>query len=56
MTRQKQSIINEEVNFENGVELISTTNKKGVITYANPDFCKIAGYSLDELVGQIIAL
>lgn len=52
MTRQKQSIINEEVNFENGVELISTTNKKGVITYANPDFCKIAGYSLDELVGQ----
>ncbi|MBA6381722.1 methyl-accepting chemotaxis protein [Colwellia sp. BRX10-6] len=52
MTRQKQSIINEEVNFENGVELISTTNKKGVITYANPDFCRIAGYSLDELVGQ----
>ncbi|WP_310650635.1 hypothetical protein [Colwellia sp. MB3u-55] len=26
------------------------------MTYANPDFCKIAGYSLDELVGQIIAL
>lgn len=52
MTRRNQLIIDEEVNFKSGVELISTTDKKGVITYANPEFCRIAGYSLDELVGQ----
>ena len=52
MTKRNQPIINEEVNFQSGVELISTTDKNGVITYANPEFCRIAGFSLDELVGQ----
>lgn len=52
MSRRKQSIIDEEVNFNRGIELISTTDKRGVITYANPEFCRIAGFSLDELVGQ----
>lgn len=52
MTKRTQSVVNEEVNFKSGVELISTTDKKGVITYANPEFCRIAGFSLDELVGQ----
>jgi aerotaxis receptor len=52
MTKRNQPIINEEVNFQTGVELISTTDKNGVITYANPEFCRIAGFSLDELVGQ----
>ena len=52
MTKQNQPIINEEINFQSGVELISTTDKNGVITYANPEFCRIAGFSLDELVGQ----
>lgn len=32
--------------------LVSETNEKGIITFANDDFCKIAEYSLDELVGQ----
>ncbi|MDQ7043236.1 MAG: PAS domain-containing protein [Sulfurimonas sp.] len=32
--------------------LVSQTNDKGIIIFANDDFCKIAGYSLDELVGQ----
>ena len=52
MTRIKQSIIDEEVNFQSGVELISTTDKNGVITYANPEFCRIAGFTIDELVGK----
>jgi len=52
MTKQNQPIINEEVNFQSGVELISTTDKNGVITYANPEFCRVAGFSLDELIGQ----
>ncbi|MDD5052541.1 MAG: PAS domain-containing protein [Sulfuricurvum sp.] len=32
--------------------LVSQTDEKGKIIFANDDFCKIAGYSLDELIGQ----
>ena len=52
MDKRNQSIINEEVSFQQGEELISTTDKKGVITYANAAFCRIAGFSLDELIGE----
>ena len=38
--------------YERGEEVISTTDKRGVITYANPAFCRVAGFSLDELVGK----
>lgn len=33
-------------------QLVSTTDLNGTITYANAEFCEIAGYSLEELVGQ----
>ncbi len=32
--------------------LVSETDSKGIVTYASNSFCKVAGYSLDELVGQ----
>ena len=32
--------------------LVSQTDEKGKITFANDDFCKIAGYTLNELVGK----
>jgi aerotaxis receptor len=32
--------------------LVSQTDEKGTILFANEDFCKIAGYTLEELVGQ----
>ena len=32
--------------------LVSETDAKGVIKFANEDFCKVAGYSLEELVGK----
>ncbi len=32
--------------------LVSQTDEKGIILFANDDFCKIAGYKLEELVGQ----
>ena len=32
--------------------LVSETDIKGTILFANSDFCKIAEYSIDELIGK----
>ena len=32
--------------------LVSQTDEKGKILFANDDFCKIAGYKIEELVGK----
>ncbi|WP_368030030.1 PAS domain-containing protein [Arcobacter sp. s6] len=32
--------------------LVSETNEKGIITFVNDEFCKVAGYSREELIGQ----
>ncbi|MFY9142271.1 PAS domain S-box protein, partial [Sulfuricurvum sp.] len=32
--------------------LVSQTDEKGNILFANEDFCTIAGYTLEELVGK----
>ena len=32
--------------------LVSVTDRRGVITYANDHFCEVSGYSRDELLGQ----
>jgi aerotaxis receptor len=42
----------KEYLLKNDDFLVSQTNKKGIILFANDDFCKIAGYSIDELVGK----
>lgn len=52
MNRRNNQIINEEVTFDESEELVSTTDSRGVISYANETFCKVAGFELDELVGQ----
>ena len=41
----------EKVLSENAF-LVSETNSKGIITFANAEFCNIAEYTLEELVGQ----
>jgi aerotaxis receptor len=43
--------INEEFLFDAGV-IVSSTDLKGIITYANRKFCEISGYDKDELVGK----
>jgi len=43
--------IDEEYFFSDGI-IVSQTDAKGVITYANRMFCDVSGYSRDELVGQ----
>ena len=32
--------------------IVSKTNYKGIITYVNDEFCRISGYSADELMGK----
>jgi len=43
---------NNEKTFSDSEQLVSTTDLEGRITYANEEFCEIAGYSLEELTGQ----
>ena len=43
--------IDEEYSFEKGL-IVSSTDLKGIITYANRKFCEIAGYSKNELQGK----
>ncbi|MFM2478345.1 methyl-accepting chemotaxis protein [Celerinatantimonas sp. MCCC 1A17872] len=52
MGRRNQTIIDEEVTFGENEELVSTTDLRGVVTYANEAFCRVAGYTMEELVGK----
>lgn len=44
--------MNKEVVMLENMIIVTETDSKGIIKFANEDFCKIAGYSLSELVGQ----
>lgn len=50
--RRNHSVVNSEVTFSDFEELVSTTDTRGIITYANDVFCKVAGFKEDELVGK----
>ncbi len=32
--------------------IVSKTNLEGIITFVNDEFCKISGFSREELIGQ----
>jgi aerotaxis receptor len=42
----------EEIKLSADTMIVSETDGKGIILYANADFCKIAGYTKDELLGK----
>ncbi|WDE12888.1 methyl-accepting chemotaxis protein [Thalassomonas haliotis] len=44
--------VDSEVTFPESEQLVSTTDTQGKITYANESFCRVAGYSYQELLGQ----
>ena len=50
-TMNRPDPIDEEYTFEKGL-IVSSTDLKGIITYANRKFCEISGYTKDELVGK----
>lgn len=48
---EKPVPIDEEYHFD-GRAIVSETDLKGVITYANRKFCEISGYTAAELIGK----
>lgn len=48
---KKVTPIDEEYTFDEGI-IISETDLKGIITYANRKFCEISGYTKSELNGK----
>ncbi|MFT6898493.1 MAG: aerotaxis receptor [Paraglaciecola sp.] len=52
MIDRNLSAVDQQVSFGKKEELVSTTDTRGVIQYANANFCRVAGYTSEELVGQ----
>ena len=44
--------MSKEIVLNDYTFLVSETDEKGNIIFANDDFCKVAGYHIDELIGQ----
>jgi len=42
----------QELKLDLNSFLLSETDEKGIIRFANDEFCKFAGYKLEELIGQ----
>ncbi|PHR54681.1 MAG: PAS sensor domain-containing protein [Arcobacter sp.] len=38
--------------FPDGAYILSETDDKGILIYANDLFCQLAGYKLEELIGE----
>lgn len=45
-------MLEREVTLSKDTMIVSETDSKGNIIYANADFCEIAGYSKEELIGK----
>ncbi len=44
--------LNQYMDFINKSSIVSKTDKRGIIIDVNEEFCKISGYSKEELIGQ----
>jgi aerotaxis receptor len=42
----------KEIILDDFAFLVSETDEKGIILFANDDFCNLAEYSVDELIGK----
>lgn len=48
----EQNLTKEYQDITNASTAISKVNKQGIITYVNETFCKISGFTKEELVGE----
>lgn len=46
------NLLKQYVAVANASSIVSKANTKGIITYANQNFCNISGYTEEELLGQ----
>jgi len=44
--------VGQEIKLDKDTMIVSETDEKGNIIYANSDFCSIAGYNKEELIGK----
>lgn len=44
--------MSKEIKMDENTIIVSETNNKGIIKFANEDFCKLSGFTLEELVGK----
>jgi PAS domain S-box-containing protein len=49
---EKKSLITESRNIANASAIITKINNEGIITYVNETYCKISGFTKEELIGQ----
>ncbi|HFQ4967317.1 TPA: PAS domain-containing protein, partial [Vibrio vulnificus] len=50
--RINQPVTQKEVTYPPHYNLLSVTSPSSHITYASKEFCDVAGYTLEELMGQ----
>jgi PAS domain S-box-containing protein len=50
--RNNQPVTGRELDYPGDIAIISHTDAKGRITFANDDFIEVSGYTADELIGQ----
>lgn len=52
MSKVYKSDTSDEWFYASDVYILSETDERGIITYANDIFCELAGYKKEELMGQ----
>jgi len=50
--RNNQPVTKVERHLEDGAFIVSMTDTRGVITFANDEFVRVSGYAREELLGQ----
>ncbi|OCL81964.1 PAS domain-containing protein [Arcobacter porcinus] len=44
--------MSKEIKLDDYAFLVSETDEKGKILFANDDFCEVSGFTIDELIGS----
>lgn len=50
--KTNEPVTDREIPFPEDTILVSKTDARGIMTYANPDFIKISGFTEEELLGR----